>query len=389
MSVLGAISSLQAVVMRPNSRSERPVRVVVAGGGAAGLEALIGLRSLAGDQIELELISPERTYAPRSVTRAAGFASGPEARIEIAELTEAIGAECTSDALTAVQPSVGMLTLASNANRSYDVLLVATGTQPEVAIPGAISFGAPHETERFRKMLAQAEAGALSRLVFAVPEGAGWPLALYELALLTAARLRAASVAVEITLLSPESAPLAVFGGRASAAALEELQQFGIDFVGGLEPQEIAWGELRANPGKARIQADAVVTLPRLRGPATEGLPCDQRGFIQVDARGLVPGTSNVYAAGDAAAFPIKDGRLATQQAGTVAVAIAARLDANEASTASPRPLSRPRPRVVGRYLASYLSRHVTVLPSSPSGILAKLEIDPEIGSARAASALC
>jgi sulfide:quinone oxidoreductase len=389
MSLLRAVSNLQPVSIRPNSRFERPVRVVVAGGGAAGLEALIALGSLAGNQIELELISPERTFAPRSVTRAAGFGSGPEVRIEIAELTEAIGAQCTTDALAAVQPSAGVLTLASNAYRRYDVLLVATGTRPEEAIPGAITFGAPHETERFRKMLAEAEAGALPRLVFAVPEGAGWPLALYELALLTAARLRAASVSVEITLLSPERAPLAVFGGRASAAALEELQQFGIDFVGGLQPQEIAWGELWANPGKARIQADAVVTLPRLLGPGIEGLPCDARGFIPVDARGLVPGTNNVYAAGDAAAHPIKDGRLATQQAGTVAVAIASRLDAAGASTAAAPPLSRPRPKVVGRYLASYLSRHVTVPPRSPSGILAKLEIDPEIGSARAAGALC
>jgi sulfide:quinone oxidoreductase len=389
MGFLYAISNLQPVSGRPTSRSERPVRVVVAGGGAAGLEALIGLRSLAGNKIELELISPDRTFAPRSVTQAAGFGSGPEARIEIAELTEAIGAQWTTDALAAVQPSAGMLTLASNANRSYDVLLVATGTRLEEAIPGAITFGAPHQTERFRKMLAEAETGVLSRLVFAIPEGAGWPLALYELALLTAARLRAASVAVGITLLSPESAPLAVFGGRASAAALEELQQFGVDFLGGLQPQEIAWGELRANPGKARIQADAVVALPRLRGPGIEGLPCDPRGFIPVDASGLVPGTGNVYAAGDAAAFPIKDGRLATQQAGTVAVAIASRLDVDEPSTASARPLSRPRPKVVGRYLASYLSRHVTVQPRSPSGILAKLEIDPEIGSARAAGALC
>jgi sulfide:quinone oxidoreductase len=382
-------TNVHPVPMRPMSRPRGPVRVLVAGGGAAGLEALIGLRTLAGEQIELELISPERTFAPRSVRSAAGFTNGPEARIEIAELADAIGADYTNDALAAVDQSAHAVTLTSSTQRSYDVLLVATGAHPEESIPGAIAFGASSDSERFRKMLSEAEAGMITRLVFAVPEGAGWPLALYELALLTAARLRAASSPAKITLLSPEHAPLAVFGGRASAAALEELEDHGIEFAGGLQPEEIVWGELRASPDNARIHADAVVTLPRLHGPEIEGLPVDERGFIPVDARGRVPEAIDVYAAGDAAAFPIKDGRLATQQAGTVAVTIAARVEADDASSAAKRSSAPTRPKIVGRYLASYLSRHVAVPPRSPSGILAKLEIDPELGAARPASAFC
>jgi sulfide:quinone oxidoreductase len=403
--------------MRLKPRSSGRVRVVVAGGGVAGLEAIIGLRSLAGDRVELELISPERMFAwrPLSVAAAVGGSHGPG--IEILQLANAIGAQRTTDALESVHPATGELTLASDARRSYDVLLVATGTRSEEAIPGAITFGAPRGTERFRQVLAQAEAGEISRLVFAVPAEPGWPLALYELALLTAKRLRSASASVEITLLTPEPAPLAVFGGRASGAVLEELEDHGIHFIAGLHPQEIAWGELLAGPGRVRIQADAVVTLPSLRGPATAGLPSDARGFIPVDAHGLVRGTTNVYAAGDAVTFPVKHGGLAAQQADAVAEAIAARVGVplvpapfrpvlrgmlltgdeprylegsvapGQESTASSRPLWWPPAKIAGRYLAPYLSGQVTGPPTPPGGVSVELELELEVEPAAGAGA--
>jgi sulfide:quinone oxidoreductase len=69
--------------------------------------------------------------------------------------------------------------------------------------------------------------------------------------------------------------------------------------------------------------ADAVVALPALVGPWIDGLPADADGFIPVNAHGRVTDVPNVYAAGDATAFPIKQGGLATQQADAVAEAIA------------------------------------------------------------------
>ncbi|MFK9818300.1 hypothetical protein ACJEM6_24795, partial [Escherichia coli] len=86
--------------------------------------------------------------------------------------------------------------------------------------------------------------------------------------------------------------------GRASGAVLEELEDRGIHFIAGLLPEEIRWGELHARPGQVRINADVVVTLPRLRGPALAGLPADARGYIPIDRHGLVHGLSDVYAAG-------------------------------------------------------------------------------------------
>jgi sulfide:quinone oxidoreductase len=394
--------------MRLSPHSDGPVRIAIAGGGVAGLESLIALRTLAGDRAELELISPERTFAWRSLMVAAAFGAGAGPNIEVAELAHAVGATVTTDTISEVHPSLGSLTLASGGQRAFDALVVATGARGEEAIPGAITFGAQRGTARFRAMLELAQKGEIRRLVFAVPADAGWPLALYELALLTAARLRAASVAPpEITLLTPERAPLAAFGGRASGAVLEDLEDEGIHFVAGLVVEEIAWGELRARPGEVRIQADAVVTLPKLLGPALPGLPHDERGFIPVDDHGLVGGTTNVYAAGDAVAFPLKHGGLAAQQAVAAAESIAARLGApvtpapfrpvlrgvlltggqprylegardGHEGAASTRPLWWPPAKIAGRYLAPYLSGQVTSPPTAPRGVPIEVELDAD-----------
>jgi sulfide:quinone oxidoreductase len=71
------------------------------------------------------------------------------------------------------------------------------------------------------------------------------------------------------------------------------------------------------------------VALPRAVGPALTGVAHDARGFIQCDDHGKVHGTSSVWAAGDAIAFPIKQGGLAAQEADAVAEAIAARAGAD------------------------------------------------------------
>ena len=294
--------------------------------------------------------------------------------------------------------------LAGGGARSYDALVVATGAVPEDAIDGALTFGTPAGVSRFRHTLRLAEAGEVTDIVFAVPAHSGWPLALYELALLTAERLRASSASADLTLLTPEPAPLAVFGGRASGAVLEELEDRNVHFIAGLLPEEIRWGELHARPGKVRINADVVITLPRLRGPALPGLAVDPRGFIPVDRHGLVRGTADVYAAGDIISFPIKHGGLASQQADAVAEAIAARagLDitpspfrpvlrgmlltgreprylegSGDGGVASTRPLWWPPAKVAGRYLGPYLTDRV----EKPSLVEGAIEIDETIDS--------
>jgi sulfide:quinone oxidoreductase len=81
--------------------------------------------------------------------------------------------------------------------------------------------------------------------------------------------------------------------------------------------------------GAESVAADRAIALPHLVGPAIAGLPHDDQGFVPVDKHGAVIGATDVYAAGDVTAFPLKQGALAAQQADAAAEAIAAKVGAS------------------------------------------------------------
>ena len=87
-------------------------------------------------------------------------------------------------------------------------------------------------------------------------------------------------------------------------------------------------------------------------GRGCRGVPSDPAGFIRTDAHGRVLGMRDVFAAGDATAFPIKQGGLAAQQADAVAEAIAASVGAG----VSPQPF---RPVLRGLLTAGGRARYM------------------------------
>ena len=163
----------------------------------------------------------------------------------------------------------------------------------------------------------------MRRLAFAVPDDVAWPLGLYELALLTSARVAELGVkGVELTLVRPKPRPLSLFGERASQAVEDLLRKSGVDVRVRAAPMRFAEGSLVTRTGEA-IPCDKAVSLPRPQVPKVNGLPQDGRGFIPVDRFGKVLGLERVFAAGDATWFPVKQGGLATQAADSAASAIA------------------------------------------------------------------
>ena len=134
---------------------------------------------------------------------------------------------------------------------------------------------------------------------------------------------------LRITIYTPETAPLDVFGAGATAALREDLDEVGIKVQTSAFVTPGRDGQLTAEPGARPLRAHRVVALPRAVGPAVPGLPCDVRGFVPCDRHGKVYGTAGVWAAGDAIAFPVKQGGLAAQQADAVAEDIAVRAGAD------------------------------------------------------------
>jgi len=156
-----------------------------------------------------------------------------------------------------------------------------------------------------------------------VPPGSVWPLPVYELALMTAGEAREMGRDdVVVTVVTPEHTPLSLFGEEASAALSDELRSAGIALKAGVVARK-ARGGLALEPGGEQLAVERVFAVPRLLGPALEGLPGDDEGFIVADEGARVQGCERTWAAGDGVVSPVKFGGLATHQARRAVAAIA------------------------------------------------------------------
>ncbi len=298
--------------------------VLIAGAGIAGLEALLALHALAGDRVRIALLAPESAFVYRPLSVGEPFDLEHAVKLELWKIAEAHGARHVADALVSVDPERRVVHTRAGAELGYDALLVAVGAVPHEAVPGALTFRGPRDVLAFRFLLDDLKRGVVRRLAFAAPTGATWPLPLYELALMTAAHLEEEHVhGVELSLVTPEQAPLELFGRRASDAVRRLLELRGIALHLGSSPLALAGDQLALEP-QATLEVDRVIALPRLEGARIAGLPHDGDGFIPTDDYGAVAGLERVYAAGDGIAFPVKQGGLATQQADAAVSAIAA-----------------------------------------------------------------
>ncbi len=304
-------------------RGERQ-RVLIAGAGVAGLEAALALRDLAGDRVEVVLHDPGREFAYRPFGIGEPYGTTRAFHYDLGRLSEFCGASLRASAIAAIEPERRAAVTRDGECVPYDHLVVATGARMLWAVPGATTYWGVADEGQVGDLIAELRSGRLNRLVLTMPAGHSWVLPLYELALL-AAKLRdkAAGKRARITVVTPESAPLEIFGPRAAEQTSALLAERRIDVIAGARPTSFGTGRLHIDPGE-EIEADAVITLPRLEGRRIDGVPHDEDGFIAVDEHGAVVGLERAYAAGDISSLPFIQGAFATQQADAVAEAIAA-----------------------------------------------------------------
>src|SRR4051794_771979 len=368
-----------------------PLHVLIAGGGVAGLEAMLALSDLAGDRVTITLLAPESEFSYRPMAVAVPFARGRMQRHRLAEAAERVGAEFVRGALAEVDAGARSVTTADGRTLSYDALVVAVGAASTPAFDRVRTWTPELDHDVFGGLLADLEEGYSKRVAFVVPHDVAWPLPAYELALMTAWDARDMGQRdVEVTVYTPEESPLEIFGSEASTALAADLEEAGVRVQTGVTVQEDpdAPARLVAQPGDRPLDAQRVIALPRAIARGVGGLPVDDRGFIPVDEHGAVEGVDGVWAAGDAIAFPIKQGGLAAQQADAAAEAIAAaagagvspqpfrpvlrgvlltgrgqqwiRRDVGEGDAegeAERHALWWPPTKVAGRYLAPYLAQ--------------------------------
>jgi sulfide:quinone oxidoreductase len=323
--------------MIDNSRT----RVVVAGGGVAAIEAMLALRDVAGDRVAITLVAPQEDFVYRPLSVGEPFALGHALTLPLATVARDVGAELRQDALAAVDAEAHSVRLESGDTMAYDALLVAVGAVRSAALQNVRTFRGQEDSESVHGLIQDLEDGYSRRIVFVVPSGNAWSLPIYELALMTAQRAFEMSVTdVELTVVTPEERPLAIFGPAASDELERALAAAGIAVETSTRAETPGSGVVILHPHGRTLEADRIVALPVTTPIQIDGLPRDRDGFVPVDAHGRVRDTEDVYAAGDGTWFPVKQGGLACQQADAAADMIAVQAGA-ELEPAPFRPVLR------------------------------------------------
>ena len=371
-----------------NSSPHTPFRVLIVGGGVAGLEAALALRELAGERVATTLLAPaaEFVYRPMSVREPFGYSAARHYPLD--EICRDIGTDLVKDAFKWLDPEGRTVHTDAGEKLEYDALLLAPGATPRPRFKHALTLDDSQLDEQLQGLIQDIEGGYVHKLAFISPTPMPWPLPLYELALMTARRAYDMNVDMSVTLATPEDAPLAVFGSKASQAVERLLEENGILFIPSAHCETPAAGRVSIAPASRTLIVDRVVALPQLFGPSLPGVPLHaDHGFVPIDVHCKVTGIERVYAAGDATDFAVKFGGIAAQQADTAAEAIAELAGAaikptpftpvlHGALLGGPRPLylsahltgghgsssevseaptSSPPAKIVARYLAPYL----------------------------------
>ena len=293
--------------------------VVVCGGGVAGLEAILRLRRLAGDRVDITLLSPSDTFRYRPWVVLEPFGEVAVRHYPISRLVQDAGCRWIRGELGWVNRAAHVAYTRAGEEVSYDAAVMALGGRELPGPPALLSF-----TERTAKAYQTAVESAVAERVdsigYVAPASPCWPLPLYELALMTAARLAVAGSACALTFDEPADRPLAVFGPAAAEAIVPLFHDAGIRLRTGAAAMEHS-ERVTAQSHPRRI----LVTVPRIAAKSIPGLPSHPvDGFLPIDEHSrLIGGDGSVFAAGDVTQSPVKHGALAAQQADNAAAMIA------------------------------------------------------------------
>jgi sulfide:quinone oxidoreductase len=330
----------------------------ICGGGIAGVEGLLRLRRIAGERVDVTLISPGEELVYRPLTVLEPFTGQAARRYQMADIVADTDVDWVRDSLAWLDPAERVVHTTDGRQVGYDALLLTIGGKELSPSPHVEVFTGRDGGQFYRDVVEDVEAGRAKQLVFLLPLGPAWPLPLYELALMTAARARASGRTVQLVLIIPGPWPLAALGGDAGEIMARLLAEAGIALYTDTRVHVSSPHDLVLQPGGDVLHADRIISLPTITGPNVRGIPgFAQDRFLHVDEYCRVLNTGGrIFAAGDATDLPVKQGGVGAQQADVAAAGIA------HLAGAGPAP-ERLRPRIDATLFVSakplYLSAYL------------------------------
>jgi sulfide:quinone oxidoreductase len=315
-------------------------RIVVVGGGFAGLEAAFTLRERLGPRSRITIVSDETVFTFRPDTVYVPFGGDPVAlTFSIVEPTRRQQIPLIASRVQDIDPASRQLNLHGE-EMEYDVAVLATGASMRLRdVPGLAEHGIllwkPNTTLPLRWALRDLRRDVLRgremTVALLVPPGNLWSGPLYELTLMLETWLRRQKIRdrVRIELVTHEPAFADALGPRMHAEIERAFTRRGIGARTGARVVEVHERVLRHADGRT-TEFDLLIALPPYESSARfESLPVDGRGFVRVERdTGRVAGLDDVYVIGDAADFPVKQAHLAIGQADAAAEAIVAGMEA-------------------------------------------------------------
>src|SRR3954469_3013863 len=126
------------------------MNVLIAGGGPAAIEGALAVQRLAGERVRITMLSEREELCYRPVAVAEPFGLATPQRFSLARLAAERGFELRRGTVRCVDTDGHYVYTREGDALPYDALLLALGARANEALPGALTFRGPEDSERLR-----------------------------------------------------------------------------------------------------------------------------------------------------------------------------------------------------------------------------------------------
>jgi NADH dehydrogenase FAD-containing subunit len=316
-------------------------KVLILGGGFAGVVAAEQLARLLGDDHQITLVSRSRHFIfyPALVRLAFGKCEKEDVAFDLRSSMLSRRINFVEAEVAHVDPFERKVNIAHGqveGRLPYDYLIFALGRRLATEKITGFYEHAHHllnvdKAIKFGRAVAEFQEG---RVVLGQCAGARLPVPVYESAFALAAQLEARGKRerAHITVVTPGTLE-SELGDEAAAAALNKsLDARGIELLTNVQIESLTQNSASTRKGES-IDFNLLMLVPPFRGsPAATymGVTNDE-GYLQVNLKMRVLGQQRIYAAGDCVNFPgPKMGHMAVLQAEIAAANLVAEIEGRE-----------------------------------------------------------